>query len=134
MRWDLHTHYYPEAFFRLIEDVGGAFSFGTDPTGRTIIPFRGARFFGVTPPMNDPAKRLEDIDRVGIDVEVLSLSTPNVFFARPSRRPKSRACERRLRRAVRRGIPRVQGIRLDSDGRPRCRAGRARAVAVRKLA
>ena len=81
MRWDLHTHYYPEAFFRLIEEVGGAFSFGTDPTGRTIIRYRGSRFFGITPPMTDAARRLEDMDRVGIDVEVLSLSTPNVYFA-----------------------------------------------------
>ena len=31
--------------------------------------------------MTDPAKRIEDMDRVGIDVEVLSLSTPNVYFA-----------------------------------------------------
>ena len=85
MRWDLHTHYYPEAFFRLIEEVGGAFSFGTDPTGRTIIRYRGSRFFGITPPMTDPARRLEDMDRVGIDVEVLSLSTPNVYFAPPER-------------------------------------------------
>lgn len=85
MRWDLHTHYYPAAFFRLIEDVGGAFSFGTDPTGRTIIRYRGSRFFGITPPMTDPARRIEDMDRVGIDVEVLSLSTPNVYFAPPER-------------------------------------------------
>ena len=35
--------------------------------------------------MTDPAKRLEDMDRVGIDVEVLSLSTPNVYFAPPER-------------------------------------------------
>jgi aminocarboxymuconate-semialdehyde decarboxylase len=85
VRWDLHTHYYPEAFFRLIEQVGGAFSFGTDPTGRTIIRYRGSRFFGITPPMTDPARRIEDMDRVGIDVEVLSLSTPNVYFAPPER-------------------------------------------------
>ena len=85
MRWDLHTHYYPDAFFRLIEQVGGAFSFGTDPTGRTIIRYRGSRFFGITPPMTDPALRLADMDRVGIDVEVLSLSTPNVYFAPPER-------------------------------------------------
>ena len=85
MRWDLHTHYYPEAFFRLIEQVGGAFSFGTDPTGRTIIRYRGSRFFGITAPMTDPARRIEDMDRVGIDVEVLSLSTPNVYFAPPER-------------------------------------------------
>jgi aminocarboxymuconate-semialdehyde decarboxylase len=35
--------------------------------------------------MTDPARRLEDMDRVGIDVEVLSLSTPNVYFAPPER-------------------------------------------------
>ncbi len=37
--------------------------------------------------MTDPAKRLEDMDRVGIDVEVLSLSTPNVFFADAEHQP-----------------------------------------------
>jgi aminocarboxymuconate-semialdehyde decarboxylase len=81
MRFDLHTHYYPASFFELIRNTPGEFSFGTDPTGRTIIRHRGARFFGVTAPMTDPALRLADMDRVGIDVEVLSLSTPNVFFA-----------------------------------------------------
>src|SRR5947199_384179 len=84
-RWDLHTHYYPEDFFRLIEEIGGAFSFAKSPTGQTIIRYNGARFFGITPPMTDPQKRLDDMDRVGIDVEVLSLSTPNVYFAPPER-------------------------------------------------
>jgi aminocarboxymuconate-semialdehyde decarboxylase len=81
MKFDLHTHYYPPAFFDLIRRTPGEFSFGADPTGRTIIRHRGARFFGVTPAMTDPAQRLADMDRVGIDVEVLSVSTPNVFFA-----------------------------------------------------
>jgi aminocarboxymuconate-semialdehyde decarboxylase len=81
MRYDLHTHYYPPSYFELIRQTPGEFSFGTDPTGRTIIRHRGARFFGVTAPMTDPAQRIADMDRVGIDVEVLSVSTPNVFFA-----------------------------------------------------
>jgi aminocarboxymuconate-semialdehyde decarboxylase len=80
MKFDLHTHYYPPAFFDLIRRTPGEFSFGADPTGRTIIRHRGARFFGVTPAMTDPAQRLADMDRAGIDVEVLSVSTPNVFF------------------------------------------------------
>lgn len=80
MRYDLHTHYYPPAYFERIRGSGGAFSFGQDPAGRTIITYRGARFFGVTPPMTDPQRRLEEMDRVGIDVEVVSLSTPNVYF------------------------------------------------------
>jgi aminocarboxymuconate-semialdehyde decarboxylase len=85
VRLDLHTHYYPEAYFQTIRDTPGEFSFGRDPTGRSIINYRGARFFGVTPAMTDPARRIEDMDRVGIDVEVLSVSTPNVFFAEEGR-------------------------------------------------
>ncbi len=80
MKFDLHTHYYPPAYFERIERSGGDFSFGTSPTGQRIIRYRGARFFGITAPMTDIAKRLEDMDRVGIDTEVLSLSTPNVYF------------------------------------------------------
>jgi aminocarboxymuconate-semialdehyde decarboxylase len=81
MKYDLHTHYYPESYFDKIRELSSEFTFGTDPTGRTIIKLRGARFFGITPPMTDASARLEAMDRVGIDVEVLSLSTPNVYFA-----------------------------------------------------
>ena len=88
MKLDLHTHYYPERYFQMIRDAQSEFSFDKDPTGRTIITHRGARFFGVTPPMTDPARRLEDMDRVGIGVEVISLSTPNIFFADESHQPE----------------------------------------------
>lgn len=80
MRYDLHTHYYPAGYFERIRGSGGAFSFAQDPGGRTIITYQGARFFGVTPAMTDPALRIEAMDRASIDVEVLSLSTPNVYF------------------------------------------------------
>ncbi len=85
---DLHTHYYPEAYFQMVRDTPGEFSFDRDPTGRTIITYQGSRFFGITAPMTDPGKRIEDMDRVGIDVEVLSVSTPNVFFADEHRQPE----------------------------------------------
>src|SRR5215813_13436803 len=85
---DIHTHYYTQPFFQKISESGGQFSFTTDPAGRTIITYNGARFFGVTPPMTDVSKRIEDMDRVGIDVEVVSLSTPNVFFADAQRQPE----------------------------------------------
>ena len=91
MKLDLHTHYYPETYFQMIRDAHAQseFSFDKDPTGRTIITHRGARFFGITPPMTDPAKRLEDMDRVGIDAEVISLSTPNIFFADEHHQPEA---------------------------------------------
>ena len=88
MKIDLHTHYYPEVFFQMLRDTPSEFSFAKDPTGRTIITHRGARFFGIPPPMSDPNKRLEDMDRVGIDIEVISLSTPNIFFADETRQPE----------------------------------------------
>src|SRR5437588_8090963 len=78
---DPHTHYYPESYFKKIRELPSEFSFARSPSGQKIITYRGARFFGVTPPMTDVARRLEDMDRVGIDVEVVSLSTPNGFFA-----------------------------------------------------
>src|SRR5215471_9845717 len=86
-RLDLHTHFYTQAYFESIRESGGDFSFGKSPTGQTIITHRGARFFGVTPAMTDVNQRIEDMDRVGIDVEVVSLSTPNVFFTTAEHQP-----------------------------------------------
>jgi aminocarboxymuconate-semialdehyde decarboxylase len=86
-KFDLHTHYYPPIYFDKIRELPSEFSFDKSPSGQTIITYRGARFFGVTPPMTDVSKRLEDMDRVGIDVEVVSLSTPNVFFTDAEHQP-----------------------------------------------
>ena len=86
-RWDIHTHHYTAGFFETVRASGGDFSFGTDPTGRTIITYKGSRFFGVQPAMTDVKKRLEDMDRAGVDVAVISLSTPNVFFTTGERQP-----------------------------------------------
>jgi len=87
MKLDLHTHFYTPQYFQTIRDLPSEFSFAESSTGQTIITFRGARFFGVTPAMTDVAKRIDDMDRVGIDVEVVSLSTPNVFFTTAEHQP-----------------------------------------------
>ena len=88
MKYDLHTHYYPAEFFDAIRELGSEFSFGNSPTGAPIITFRGTRFFSITPPMTDPQLRLEDMDRVGVDVQVVSLSTPNVYFTDAAHQPE----------------------------------------------
>jgi len=87
LKFDLHTHFYTQEYFERIRDLPSEFSFAQSPAGQTIITLRGARFFGVTPAMTDVSKRIEDMDRVGIDVEVVSLSTPNVFFADAKHQP-----------------------------------------------
>src|SRR6266480_1218199 len=88
MKLDLHTHYYPPIYFDKIRELPSEFSFDKSPSGQTIIKYRGARFFGVTPAMTDVAQRLADMDRVGIDIEVVSLSTPNVFFTDAQHQPE----------------------------------------------
>ena len=88
MRYDLHTHYYPKTYFDAIRELATEYSFDTDPTGRSIIKYKGSRFFGITPPMTDPQLRIEEMDRAGIDVEVISLSTPNVYFADAEHQPE----------------------------------------------
>lgn len=85
---DLHTHYYPPIYFDQIRELPSEFSFDKSPSGQTIIKYRGARFFGVTPAMTDVTQRIADMDRVGIDVEVVSLSTPNVFFTDAEHQPE----------------------------------------------
>jgi aminocarboxymuconate-semialdehyde decarboxylase len=84
---DLHTHHYTEDFFTAVRDSGGEYAFTKDPTGRDIITLRGARFFGVTPAMTSLSQRLEAMDAAGIDIAVLSLSTPNVYFLGPQEQP-----------------------------------------------
>src|ERR1051326_2853483 len=86
--FDLHTHYYPPAYFEKIRQLPSEFVFHKNPGGETIITYRGARFFGVTPAMTDVSLRLEDMDRVGIDVEVVSLSAANVFFTGAPHQPE----------------------------------------------
>jgi aminocarboxymuconate-semialdehyde decarboxylase len=85
---DLHTHYYPSIYFDRIRELPSEFSFAKSPSGQTIITYRGARFFGVTLPMTDVSRRIEDMDRVGVDIEVVSLSTPNVFFTDAQHQPE----------------------------------------------
>ena len=91
MRIDIHNHYYPARYFETIRETPSEFSFGTDPTGRTIIQHRGARFFGITPPMTDPNLRLEEMDRVGIDVEVCRFPLPTSSSPMPHGSPRSLA-------------------------------------------
>lgn len=84
-RIDIHSHFYPPSYFDMVRTLGAPdYRFSTDASGTTIIQYRGARFFGIQPPMTDVSLRLEEMDRVGVDVQVISVSVPNVFFAAES--------------------------------------------------
>ena len=87
MKFDLHTHYYPPHYFDSIRKLGAEYSFATGIAGNTLMKYRGTRFFSITPPMTDPKLRIEAMDRVGVDVQVVSVSTPNVYFTDAEHQP-----------------------------------------------
>ena len=73
MKIDLHSHFYPREFFKLIEEADSDFSFGVGTSGMRYIAYQGARFFGLTEPMSDMDLRMEAMDRVGMDAAILSI-------------------------------------------------------------
>lgn len=81
MRVDLHTHYYPAEYLGALETLDTALEITEDSNGNKIVKDGGARILTITPEMSDPTVRIREMDEAGIDIQVLSLSTPNVYFA-----------------------------------------------------
>jgi aminocarboxymuconate-semialdehyde decarboxylase len=80
MKIDIHNHFYPTRFLKQLEKDGPAFgiTIEKDEWGRPIIVQHGSRVVTITPPMNDINQRLEDMERAGFDVQMLTLSAPSV--------------------------------------------------------
>jgi aminocarboxymuconate-semialdehyde decarboxylase len=81
MRIDLHTHFYPPGYLRAMEVLDSSLEVTEDKEGNKIVEDHGARILTITREMSDPARRIQEMDEAGIDIQVLSLSTPNVYFA-----------------------------------------------------
>jgi aminocarboxymuconate-semialdehyde decarboxylase len=80
MKIDIHNHFYPTRFLERLEKDGAhvGIALERDAWGRQILVQRGTRVVTITPPMNNIEKRLEDMDRIGFDMQVLTLSAPSV--------------------------------------------------------
>jgi aminocarboxymuconate-semialdehyde decarboxylase len=81
MRVDVHTHFYPGGYLDEVRAYPGLEIVPDPVTGLEVIRKDGARVVTLTPAMRELETRLADMDRCGIDVAVLSLSIPNVYFA-----------------------------------------------------
>lgn len=79
MRIDVHTHAHPQAYLDALLD-SGRYEIAQDASSSTIIKEKGSRFLSITPQMHHPAQRIEDMDASGIDMQVISLSTPQLYF------------------------------------------------------
>jgi len=77
---DVHTHMLDNAWVKLLEKHGGKYTMKTVFGGLRAIHLDGAPFMTPVPEMFDWELRIKNMDRVGIDIAVTSLSCPNVFW------------------------------------------------------
>lgn len=81
---DVHAHFFPESYLRLIDDEGGAANARLDrsnPKGISIV-INGRPTPPLTPAYWDLDLRIKAMNRTGIAVQALSLTAPMVYFAK----------------------------------------------------
>ena len=77
---DVHTHMYTRGWLDLLRTRGGIYGLKTRPDGREEI-FRGDTPVAFPQPGHfDYDLRLKQMDAAGIDVSIVSLTCPNVYF------------------------------------------------------
>lgn len=79
MRIDVHNHFFPTPYLRLLEDRAAGVRIRTDRDGRRYLEEGGTRLATLTPPMTVLEDRLAMMRDHGIDVQVISLTSPNVY-------------------------------------------------------
>lgn len=80
---DIHAHFFPEAYLRLIEKEGASAGARIDrgnPAGLTVV-VAGFATPPLTPAYWDIDARLKAMNRTGVGVQALSLTVPMVYFA-----------------------------------------------------
>ena len=81
---DFHNHFYPEAYIEELKRGKGYASVTRDDQGRLLIHYTGDYNIVVGPHI-DLQERLDAMDRHGIDMQVLTLTTPGVEREKPER-------------------------------------------------
>ncbi len=81
---DVHNHYYPPEFVDGIARLSTSARITRDSDGETRIEYAGD-YSVIVEAHQNPEKRIADMDRAGVDLQVLSLTVPGVHFEEPSR-------------------------------------------------
>lgn len=77
---DVHTHMYTPAWLELLKAKGGAYNLQRRPDGQDEI-FRGDTPVAIPQPGHfDYALRIQQMDAAGIDISIVSLTCPNVYW------------------------------------------------------
>lgn len=81
---DIHAHFYPERYLKILAEAGGSFGIKLDQTRpkETVIDIRGSRL-SLGPAFTDLDLRLKEMKRQRVDIHALSLTRPMVYWADP---------------------------------------------------
>jgi aminocarboxymuconate-semialdehyde decarboxylase len=84
---DLHCHVATPACARLVDELGLGAELGSpraDPftffSSQETKAYNAAHFAALVPKLTDPVRRLEDMDRMGVDLQVLSVAPPQFYY------------------------------------------------------
>jgi len=77
---DVHTHMLNEAYLRLLKRHGRGYQVKKVLGGQTGIVKDGAPFMTLTPGMFDYEARIGAMDAAGVDIAIVTLTSPNVFW------------------------------------------------------
>ena len=83
---DVHTHFFPPGDLEALQRGPEPYAIGRDAEGRTILTLHGARIVTMTHAMTAPERRLGDMERLGVDHQIVSVTIPNVYFGPAARR------------------------------------------------
>ena len=79
---DLHAHYVPRSFLEAIEKDGAPHGASLRRDGKDPTILLGGRPYGpITRHYYEAKPRLKEMDKMGVDMQVLSLNPPMVYWA-----------------------------------------------------
>ena len=78
---DIHTHMISEDWVRMVREHGGSeIYFNPAPQGGDVLMEDGAPSYVTVPEMFDYSLRIRDMDAAGIDISIVSLTSPSVYW------------------------------------------------------
>ena len=80
---DIHAHFYPEGYLRLVEAEGAPFGVSCSyaAPGGPVIDVAGHKTPELEDRYYDIDARIASMDEQGVDIHVLSLTQPMVYWA-----------------------------------------------------
>ncbi|MCL5961582.1 MAG: amidohydrolase family protein, partial [Chloroflexi bacterium] len=79
MKIDVHNHFYPRQYLDELRKESRAATITVDDQGRTLVNYAGD-YNIVDSSHIDPEARLKAMDEAGIDMQIVSLTTPGVHL------------------------------------------------------